>query len=78
MDLAAHERAQRLVDELVAGDRPKARELRRNDLRGEMRVVVGFHAHRGAGQSGTDEVGDTFGVMTLEFIACILSVMIAA
>ena len=41
---------ERLVDELVAGDRPQAGELRRDDLRGEVRVVVGFHAHRGAGQ----------------------------
>ena len=51
MDLPSHERAQGLVDELVAGDRPQARELRRDDLRGEMRVVVGFDAHGGAGKA---------------------------
>ena len=78
MDLAAHERAQGLVHELVAGDRPQARELRRNDLRGEMRVVVGFHAHRGARQSGTNEVGDAFRGHDTRVHRVILSVMIAA
>ena len=52
----------------------QARELRRNDLRGEVRVVVGLHAHLSAGQAGTDEFGDAFGVhgigfMAFEFIA---------
>ena len=69
MDFPSHERPERLVDELVAGDGPQAGELRRNDLRGEVRVVVGFHAHRCAGQPGTDEFGDAFGVMAFEFIA---------
>ena len=78
MDFAPHERAERLVDELVAGDGPQARELRRNDLRGEMRVVVGLHAHLGARQSGTDEFGNSFGGHGIRVHRAILSVMIAA
>ena len=78
MDFAAHERAESLVHELVPGDRPQARELRRNDLRGEMGVVVGLHAHRGARQSGTDEVGDTIRGHDTRVHRVILSVMIAA
>ena len=81
MDLPAHERAERLVDELVAGDRPQARELRCNDLRREMGVVVGFDAHGGAGQSGADEFGDTFrghGTRVHGAILADSSVMIAA
>jgi D-arabinose 5-phosphate isomerase GutQ len=45
----------------VPRDGPQARELRCNDLRGEVRVVVGLHSHRRAGQAGTDEFGDAFG-----------------
>ena len=41
-----------------------------------MRVVVGFDAHRGAGQARTDEFGDAFGGHGIRVHGVILSVMI--
>src|SRR5262245_42075000 len=61
VDFATHELAQGLVDELVAGDRTLAGELRADDARGEMDVVVRAHFDTGAGQSPADEGGDLVG-----------------
>src|SRR4051812_9369181 len=58
MDFPAHELAERLIYELVARDGSQTCELAGHDPRGEMSVVAGFHVHLGAGQSGTDQVGD--------------------
>ena len=49
----------------------------RDDLRGEVRVVVGLHSHRRAGQAGTDEFGDVFRAHGIRVHGVILSVMIA-
>src|SRR5688572_19076758 len=48
VDLASHQGPECLVDELVPGDGPQSGELGSDHLRGEMGVVVGFDAHRGA------------------------------
>jgi arabinose-5-phosphate isomerase len=61
MDLAAHEGAQRLVDQLMPGQRPEARELRRRHERGEVHVVVGFHLHVGVGQSCEYQLAEPVG-----------------
>lgn len=61
MDFASNQFAQSLVDELVPRDRPQTGELRRNDARGEVGVVVGFDNDVRAGQSGANEFGDAFG-----------------
>ena len=61
MDLASHQLAQSLVDQLVTRDGPQPGELGRDHPRGEMGVVVGFDAHRGAGQPGADQLGDALG-----------------
>ena len=61
MDLPAHERTECLIYELMPGKGPQPRELAGHDPRGEMSIVVGLHAHIGAGQSGTDQVGDAVG-----------------
>jgi hypothetical protein len=50
---------------LVARDGPQPRELRCDDARGEMHVVVGFHAHFGARKAGLDERRDALGVHDL-------------
>ena len=55
MDLAPHARAERAVDELMALEHAPALELRRDDDRFEMRVVVGHDPHLRAGQSGFDQ-----------------------
>ena len=78
MDFPSHERAESLVHQLVSGDRPQARELCRNDLRSKMGVVIGFHPHRSAWQSGTDEVSDSIRGHDTRVHRVILSVMIAA
>ena len=69
MDLASHQRPESLVDQLVPGDRPQAGELRCDHLGCEMDVVVGLDTHGGAGQSGADQVGDTFGGHGAVFMA---------
>ena len=57
MDLAAHELAERSIDELVARDGCACPRTRGDDdARGEMRVVVGFDAHLGAGQRRRESV----------------------
>jgi hypothetical protein len=54
MNLAAHQRAESAVDQLVPLDHPFAHELVGNDGGLEMRVVLGIHPHAGTGQSGFD------------------------
>ena len=58
MHFAAHALAEPGVDQLVALQRPLALELRGDDDRLEVRVVVGQDAHLRAGQAGQDQVGD--------------------
>ncbi len=62
VDLPPHQLAERLVDELVTRDRALAREVLRDHARGEMRVVVGLDADVGAGQAGTDQLGNLLGI----------------
>ena len=58
MDLAAHRVAERAIDELVPLQRAQARELRRDDERREVHVVVGCDADRRPGQRGLDLLAD--------------------
>src|SRR4051812_8501087 len=55
VDLAAHARAQRAVDQLMALQGALALELRGDDHRFEMRVVRRADAHLCAGQAGLDQ-----------------------
>jgi arabinose-5-phosphate isomerase len=61
MDLPPHQRPERLINELMAGNRTEPDELRRHHPRGKMRVVVGFNLHVRTGQSGADELGNPLG-----------------
>ena len=58
MDLPAHERAECLVNELVPRDRPEPGELRGDDARAEMDVVVRLDTHGRAGQSRAYQIGN--------------------
>src|SRR5262249_26640470 len=62
VDLAAHGVAERAVHELVAGEAALAGELRGDDARGEVGVVVRLHVHLRAAQPGADEARDVFWV----------------
>src|SRR6516164_6700539 len=62
VDLASHALAERAVDELVARQGPKRRELARDHARGEMGAVVRLHFDPRAGQSCADQPRDFFGV----------------
>jgi arabinose-5-phosphate isomerase len=61
MDLPSHQGAERLVDELMAGDGPFAFEIRGNHPGREVRVVVGLDTDGSAGQSAADQFSDAFG-----------------
>ncbi len=55
MNFVAHERTQRLVDKLVPRDPAHAFELRGDNERLEVRVVVGKHLDSGTVESGFDQ-----------------------
>ena len=61
MDLASHQLPERAVHELVAGEAAQLRELRRNDARSKMSVVLRLHAHLRSGEPGADQPCDFFG-----------------
>ena len=58
VDLSAHRRAERAVDELVALERAQALELRGDDRRLEVHVVVGAHVDARARQCRLDPAPD--------------------
>src|ERR1700683_346622 len=62
MDLAAHERAERAIHELMPREAALAGKLGRHDARRKMRVVVRLHEHLRAGQPGANEAREFFRV----------------
>src|SRR5215469_1187929 len=62
VNLPPHALAECGVDELVARQGAFARELRGDDARGEVRVVIGLYQHLRAGQSAADETRYFLGV----------------
>src|SRR5580698_5365792 len=60
VDFPPHALAERLVDELVAGDGALADEFTRNDACGKVRVVVRFDPHLRNGEGGADQLCNLF------------------
>src|ERR1700679_1341566 len=60
VDFPSHALAERLVDELVAGDGTFADEFTRDDACGEVRVVVRFDPHLRLGGGRADELCNLF------------------
>ena len=68
MNLVADQRSERLVDELVACKRTDTVELRCDDERLEMGIVVAHHADNGIFEASLDEAldfGGLHGVVSL-------------
>src|SRR5579862_5684223 len=60
VDVIAHARAERLIDELMAREAALSREFSGDDPGREMCIVVRFHPDVRSGQAGPDELGDLF------------------
>src|SRR5678815_5359913 len=67
MNIAAHEIAERAVDDLMPSKAPFSGEFRRHDARGEMRVVVRFDVDLRAREPGADEFCDLLRSHSTEF-----------